>query len=695
MNDYVEDVKEAHGYDELRKTQNQAIEQGLLNNSNNLLIAETGNGKTLCAEIYIRKRLEETEEKVVYCVPSRQLVRDKVNELSEWCSDVNSNSIDSRVNIMTFESVYNHLIRGSLEEVGLIVLDDFHEIYSSYRGVGIEKVITLSKERNIDIFSMSATIGNPEEIASWMDANLIISEESRGIEIKEEFIEYDGNKSEWISYFIRDNTDKAPFLIFNSSRSNSIARAREVSDNCDFESDVNHKKKIEEIMGDDMTDKLYDLSEYMSNGVAFHHAGLPSEIKNYIESCFQNGEIEVISSTTTIAYGFDSPVQTVIVGDISRYNPDKGYMDYVNVWEYLQWIGRAARPGNGFEKGYSFTVCNNENKVKEKFLKENRELEPVPSHLEIDSEFRKFILELVSFGWKSPDDIKNVIEESFYAEKITGGESWGDFMDTSQEKLIESNMKTTIEWLESNELLSKRHSSGEFLVTDKGQGAVSFILDNFIQCDISQIIKLYRWIEREEVTKESLVYNICSIFDISLGISDIDSPGKILSNYKTVDEYTITSYIILERWCENESLDDITYDLNEDLSFLPSTARKLSNLIKASSYLFDAIDIETEPSWLDDLSLRIKYGVKNDQVIIVNNVEGIGRRRVNNLAQYTSSVSTSNGISYDGMIEGLIKLSDEFGWNEMSDILSNNVDGIGDNISDNIMDFLNDYQSTS
>jgi hypothetical protein len=169
----------------------------------------------------------------------------------------------------------------------------------------------------------------------------------------------------------------------------------------------------------------------------------------------------------------------------------------------------------------------------------------------------------------------------------------------------------------------------------------------------------------------------------------------MLPNYKTVDEYTITSYIILERWCENESLDDITYDLNEDLSFLPSTARKLSNLIKASSYLFDAIDIETEPSWLDDLSLRIKYGVKNDQVIIVNNVEGIGRRRVNNLAQYTSSVSTSNGISYDGMIEGLIKLSDEFGWNEMSDILSNNVDGIGDNISDNIMDFLNDYQSTS
>ena len=76
----------AHGYDSLKKTQRLALKDGILDAGNHLLVAETGNGKTLCAEAVTKKHLDQGG-RAAYLVPSRQLVRDKRDSLQEWGSD--------------------------------------------------------------------------------------------------------------------------------------------------------------------------------------------------------------------------------------------------------------------------------------------------------------------------------------------------------------------------------------------------------------------------------------------------------------------------------------------------------------------------------------------------------------------------------------------------------------------------------
>lgn len=78
----VEEIMDAHEFDTLKETQHLAFQDGILDGGNHLLVGETGNGKTLCAEAVTKKILDEGG-RVGYLVPSRQLVRDKRDELRE------------------------------------------------------------------------------------------------------------------------------------------------------------------------------------------------------------------------------------------------------------------------------------------------------------------------------------------------------------------------------------------------------------------------------------------------------------------------------------------------------------------------------------------------------------------------------------------------------------------------------------
>ena len=692
MRKYVSEVLESHGYDELRETQEQAIDEGLLEEDNNLIVAETGNGKTMCAEFLMNKKLEESSGRIVYCVPSRQLVRDKKKEFSDWFDgDISAGSMGSEISVLTFESFYHNLIRGRVDNVSLVVLDDFHEMYSSYRGVGIEKVITICKDYDIPLLSMSATIGNPEKIASWMDANLIVSNENRGVKIEEEFVEYsDKSKVEAITDFVGDNGSKAPFLLFNSSRRNAISRAKKISSECDLSDGSGFSEDLEDIMGDDMTDTIRALGSYMESGVAFHHAGLPSEVKSYVEEKFENGEIKAICSTTTIAYGFDAPVRCVIVADLKRYSPEKGFMDYINTWEYLQWIGRAARPGKGFDRGYSFTFCKDKTSALNIFSEEMRELEPVESHLEDKSEFRKLLLELVSFGWDDIDSIMGIVNSTLYANSLDTSDGWSDFVQSDNDELVKSKVRGAINWMQNNGIIEMEHSREKIKSTELGEATVNFMLDSFVRVNLSQIVSLHNWIiGNPEVSKEQFVEKVCREFDISLGVDSVDGKMNNISEYKMLDEYSITAHIILNDWCENISLDRISEDYYEDMSFLPNVASKLSKLIESSAYLFElSIGI---PRWYNNLPERVRYGIEEEHVIMVKNVNGLGRKRVDKLENYVETMLDSNEMEYENVLQGLNSLVEEFGSEEIGDTISNNVDGIGNEISENVMDFVKDY----
>ena len=82
--------------------------------------------------------------------------------------------------ILTVEKL-DSLLRSRLswlKEIKLLIVDEIHLLNDPSRGPTVEVVITLLKHLlpNLHIISLSATIGNPEELAEWLDAELVVDD---------------------------------------------------------------------------------------------------------------------------------------------------------------------------------------------------------------------------------------------------------------------------------------------------------------------------------------------------------------------------------------------------------------------------------------------------------------------------------------------------------------------------------------
>ena len=77
------------------------------------------------------------------------------------------------------------------------------------------------------------------------------------------------------------------------------------------------KKEIS-LLGDDSS--ISDSLELtILGGVVFHHAGLNSKQRKFIEEAFRNKKILCIVATPTLASGVNLPARRVIIRDLKRY----------------------------------------------------------------------------------------------------------------------------------------------------------------------------------------------------------------------------------------------------------------------------------------------------------------------------------------------------------------------------------------
>lgn len=681
-NQIISELMESHDFDELKPTQRQAFSEGVLNDNNSLLIAETGNGKTLCAEAIAKKKLKNNN-KVAYLVPSTQLVRDKKETIEEWDEDIDVSSGSGKyyhgdVVVATFNSFYQAIIRdvGSVREFDVAILDDFHELYGDFIGPGLEKSIAAIKQYNIDIFAMSATIGNSEDISNWLDSDLIISDEERSIPIEEKIGVSDYNsKKDAVSNLVSNLSDKKPILVFNYAKSWCESRAKAISDKTDYKNpDTNVEKEIEKRIGDTIPKSLNNLVNLMNSGVAYHHSSLPKQVRELIEDMYQNGDLKCICATTTIAYGFDAPVQTVVVADMKRRGT------WVGKWEYQQWIGRAARPGFGYNKGYAYVVTTDSRTVKNQYFKP-RDLEPIDTHISSQPQFRKLILELISTGWDTPDDIEEFLEETLLWELMSTSGSWGRSFGSKSEQ-IKSKLRETANWLEEQNFISENRTSRSFDVTDKGESAVEFSFNVNTSVTLSDINNMYRWYsEQDNITEFKTLCSVCDIF--SLGISkrnttrDIET--KIRNSGFQVNRSTITAGIIDSLWIKNRNYDQIEDISGANATYLSNKSYRISNVLEESSMLIK--NEEKVPKWFNHYPYRVSRGINLDSVPYVKNVRGLGRKKVKSLREYLNNRDqTDKSNSLHENINTII--GDDF-----VEEISSNVEGVGDKIAASILKY--------
>ena len=178
---------------ELRPAQEKSIKKGLLEGKNLLVCTPTASGKTLIAELAALKSIIEKKGKAVYIVPLKALASEKYRDfrkryektakvaLSVGDTDSSDSYLAEYDLIVTTSEKLDSLIRHHapwLSGIATVIVDEIHLLNDTERGPTLEILITILKKllKNIQIIGLSATIGNAEELAEWLEADLVVDE---------------------------------------------------------------------------------------------------------------------------------------------------------------------------------------------------------------------------------------------------------------------------------------------------------------------------------------------------------------------------------------------------------------------------------------------------------------------------------------------------------------------------------------
>ena len=185
---------------ELRPSQKKAVKAGLLDGENLVVCTPTASGKTLIAELAGLTHILSNKGKVIYIVPLKALANEKFKDfkkrygsiikiaLSIGDLDENGPYLADYDFIITTSEKFDSLIRHKiswLNCVSLVVVDEIHLLNDIGRGPTLEILLIILRRilKNVQILGLSATIGNPKELAGWLDAKLV-EDKWRPVELK-------------------------------------------------------------------------------------------------------------------------------------------------------------------------------------------------------------------------------------------------------------------------------------------------------------------------------------------------------------------------------------------------------------------------------------------------------------------------------------------------------------------------------
>jgi helicase len=190
---FLYETLEKRGITELRPAQWKAIDAGLLERKNLLICTPTSSGKTVVAELASLHSILNQVGKAIYIAPLKSLATEKYEEfkrlygekirvgLSIGDMDDASPHLTQYDLLITTSEKLDSLLRHTaqwLKDVAVIVIDEIHLLNDPSRGPTLEVLITILKDivKNVQLIGLSATIGNPEALADWLNAKLVVDD---------------------------------------------------------------------------------------------------------------------------------------------------------------------------------------------------------------------------------------------------------------------------------------------------------------------------------------------------------------------------------------------------------------------------------------------------------------------------------------------------------------------------------------
>ena len=403
---------------------------GVLTGENLVICAPTSAGKTLVAELIALKCVRESRKKVLIILPFVSIVREKAAYLKSIFESKevrvggfmgNQSPVGGfasvEIAVCTIEranSLVNHLLdEKSVQQLGVVIVDEFHMIGDRNRGYLLELLLTkvLYSERisegllKIQLVGMSPAFPNVNMLAQWLQAR-VFHTNSRPIPLNEMIkmgsTLYDtkfkkirdldrseaipGDKDDIVLIYQEHVLKGHSVLIFCPTKlwcerlALTLAEAHISIKQSNPTEAINFSAPIGVCEQLQRTEAGLDevLKKTIPNGVAFHHAGLTLEEREIIEGAYRLAQVKVLVATTTLSSGVNLPAQLVIV----RTPYFLGTL--IDMLLYKQMSGRAGRMGMG-EVGESILMCKASNKKKVMRLFQS-DIKPVQSCLCLSKE---------------------------------------------------------------------------------------------------------------------------------------------------------------------------------------------------------------------------------------------------------------------------------------------------------------------
>ena len=633
--------------EEYNPAQQAVIDSGYLENNDNYIISiPTASGKTVLGVLAMLKVLLQGG-KVVYAVPLISLQNEKYKEFKvfeQFGYKVGKHPRNSDISVMVFES-FDALTRFSmnvLHELDLLIIDEFHMIGEYSRGPTIECAITRIKENNksIRIIALSATLQNMDEMAHWLEAE-VVTHDYRPVPLHKEVLcaeEFGTKDKNNIIYKLLNDSldDSSQMLVFVSTRRFTESLAANMADKIsryipDSQREIfnNIAEEILEVprkSNSQPTEVCKKLAECMRCGVAFHHAGLFDRQKEIIEDEFINGNLLMITATPSLMYGVNLPSKRVVIRDYNRWT-DQGQTT-IPVFDYEQMSGRAGRPGFDTE-GYSYLLAKT---YDEAFDLDDHyvhgEIEVTNSKL-IDNEdaVLKQIITQISTGFaKDLDDLIEFFNKTFYGFQIAHTYSTMSFGFSDES--IKYEISSALEYLIQNQII--RVSPSGLQTTPLG----TLISKNNYAVKTAVKLKDYSTMHTNTFNPAEIIYEISKTKDMpqinTKFKANKDNIREVLSNkgvfVSFVQNNESTAASLLE-WI-NERRE---FEIENYLKVYAASTRRASyeaaNLVKYYQDICNVLGNYKYLTEIDKLSSRLYYGVKEDILPLVIGIKRLGRQR--------------------------------------------------------------------
>jgi len=440
--DAVPDFADAFGFETFNRMQSETLPAILERDDNVVVSAPTASGKTALAELAICKTLAAGGT-ALFLAPLRALTNEKESEWERFEEmgysvyvvtgerDLNTRRAErADILVMTPEKTdsatrkHDSARYSFITDVDCCVIDEVHLLDSDKRGAVLE--VTISRLRRLcepRIVALSATMPNVEDIADWLDApdacTFQFGDDYRPVPLHASVETYATGENAFQNKYRRlyraldlaqpHIEEDGQSLVFVASRQDTVRAAKKARDVL-AERDIDIGARGDYDLHTDAQDLRNDtLRQSVVDGVAFHHAGLSREDKNAVEAWFKEGKIQLLFSTSTLAWGVNLPARCVVIRDTKLHDPLEGEVD-MSPLDVLQMLGRAGRPGYD-DKGYAHVVC--EGRDAEKYRRLLREGKEIESRLaaELDSHLNA---EIALGTIRDLDDVMEWLQTTFY-----------------------------------------------------------------------------------------------------------------------------------------------------------------------------------------------------------------------------------------------------------------------------------------